>query len=60
MNRSTKKNHELKKVDWDNMASKHKSLFDIIDHNDTEINIPVVGTVLKPNETQTKKRKNDN
>jgi len=60
MNRATKKNHELLRVNWDRMNPKHKSLFDIIDPNDTQIEIPVVGSVKKPNETQTKKKKHDN
>lgn len=56
-NRSTKKDHELLRANWDKMPDKHKNLFDIINPNDTEISMPVVGSVIKPNETQTKKPK---
>lgn len=56
-NRATKKDHELLRKNWDNMNPKHKSLFDIINPNDEDANIPVVGSVIKPNDTQTKKPK---
>jgi hypothetical protein len=59
-NRATKKDHELPRVEWDNMNPKHKSLFDIINPNDEDVNIPVVGTVKKSNEThKPKNKKND-
>jgi len=47
-NRSTKKNHELLRANWDKMSDKNKSLFDIIEPNDSNIEIKVVGD-LKPN-----------
>lgn len=56
-NRSTKKEHQLLRANWDKMSDKNKSLFDIINPNDNEISVPVVGSVKKPNETQTKKTK---
>lgn len=56
-NRSTKKEHQLLRANWDKMSDKNKSLFDIINPNDNEISVPVVGSVIKPNETQTKKTK---
>lgn len=56
-NRSTKKDHELLRENWDKMNPKHKALFDIINPNDEDVNIPVVGSVKNPNETQTKKTK---
>ncbi len=56
-NRSTKALHELPRKEWDNMKDKTKSLFDIINPNDEDVNIPVVGSVKNPNETQTKKTK---
>lgn len=56
-NRSTKKEHQLLRANWDKMSEKNKALFDIINPNDTDISVPVVGSVTKPNETQTKKTK---
>lgn len=57
-NRSTKKDHELKRVNWDNMPQKYKNLFEIINPGDDEITIPVVGSVTKPNgEKLTKTKK---
>lgn len=60
-NRSTKKLHTLLKANWDKMTEKNKSLFDIIEPNDTNPEIKVVGA-LEPNvNTQTKKKnKNGN
>lgn len=59
-NRATKAHHELPRKSWDSMKDKTKALFDIINPNDEDINIPVVGSVLKPNEThKPKKKKND-
>ena len=55
-NRATKKNHECKREDWDKMPDNIKRRFDIVQPFDTELEIPVVGTV-KPNDTQTKKPK---
>ena len=52
-NRATKKDHELPRKSWDGMKDKTKSLFDIINPNDEDANIPVVGSVIKPNDTQT-------
>ena len=56
-NRATKKDHELPRKSWDGMKDKTKSLFDIINPNDEDANIPVVGSVIKSNDTQTKKPK---
>lgn len=58
-NRATKKDHELPRKSWDGMKDKTKALFDIINPNDEDVNIPVIGSVKKPIETQTKKQKND-
>ena len=59
-NRSTKKEHECKRADWDKMADKHKGLFDIINPNDTDTEIKVFGS-LKPSEnTQTKQKRKTN
>lgn len=59
-NRSTKKMHTLLKANWLKMPDKHKALFNIINENDTDPELKVVGD-LTPNEnTQTKKPKKKN
>lgn len=56
-NRATKKDHELPRKEWDGMKDKTKSLFDIINPNDEDANIPVIGSVIKPVETHKPKNK---
>ena len=59
-NRSTKKEHECKRVDWDRMTDKHKGLFDIINPNDTDKEIKVTGSLKPVENTQTKQKRKTN